>query len=283
MEKNESKEVEVIEHDDSLPEVVSEQSKELQQSASTHLAAQSQADRLLEMAISNGTDMAQLEKLLELKEKYDREEARKAFTAALAAFKSEEISIKKDRTVGFNSNDGSQQINYSHASLGNIIKTATPVMSRHGLSARWLTEQGEGGVTVTCILTHKDGHSESTKLFAAPDNSGKKNAIQQVASTITYLERYTFLAITGLAVEEQDDDGASSAQEVAPVAIVSEDQALKLHSKIIDNGISMDIFMKWFLKAFKTIGCQSIDDLPVDLYGKVDGKIDETIANMKKS
>jgi hypothetical protein len=51
------------------------------------------------------------------------------------------------------------------------------------------------------------GHSESTSLTAAPDTSGSKNSIQAVGSTITYLERYTLLALTGLAAQGQDDDG----------------------------------------------------------------------------
>jgi hypothetical protein len=34
-----------------------------------------------------------------------------------------------------------------------------------------------------------------------------KNAIQQVASTTTYLQRYTLLAITGMSTKGMDDDG----------------------------------------------------------------------------
>jgi len=43
----------------------------------------SQPDRLLEMAISKGADMAQLEKFMDLKERHDKNEARKDFTLAL--------------------------------------------------------------------------------------------------------------------------------------------------------------------------------------------------------
>jgi len=47
----------------------------------------SQPDRLLEMAISNGADMAQIEKFLDLKERYDKEQARKAYHASFSDFK----------------------------------------------------------------------------------------------------------------------------------------------------------------------------------------------------
>ena len=52
---------------------------------------------------------------------------------------------------------------------------------------------------MTCVLSHRDGHFEETTLTAGRDDSGKKNAIQQVGSTITYLQRYTLKAALGLA------------------------------------------------------------------------------------
>jgi hypothetical protein len=51
------------------------------------------------------------------------------------------------------------------------------------------------------------GHSERTPLEASPDASGGKNGIQAVGSTVTYLQRYTLLSATGMAVQDQDDDG----------------------------------------------------------------------------
>jgi hypothetical protein len=53
-------------------------------------------------------------------------------------------------------------------------------------------------------------------MEAGADVSGKKNAIQSVASSITYLSRYTLLAATGLAaVDMPDDDGAGYDQPEA--------------------------------------------------------------------
>ncbi len=77
-------------------------------------------------------------------------------------------------------------------------------LAAHGFSHRWDTKQADGRIEVSCILTHNLGHSESTTLEASPDSSGKKNAIQQVASTVTYLQRYTLLAACGLATKDMD-------------------------------------------------------------------------------
>jgi len=209
----------------------------------------SQPDRLLEMAISKGADMAQLEKFMDLKERYDKNEARKDFTQSLSAFKAEGVAIGKDKEVSYSGTF------YTHASLGNIISTATPILSKHGFSHRWETGQSDGIITVKCILTHSSGHSESTSLQCGADVSGKKNPIQAIASTITYLERYTFLAITGLAVQDQvDDDGASFGLE-----IISEDQVTVLNDLIDEVKADKANFLK-YLKV------KSLDELPVSKY-----------------
>jgi hypothetical protein len=232
----------------------------------------SQADRLIELAITSNADISQLDKLLDLKERYDREEARKQFTAALAQFKAEDVQIGKDKMVGYKNRDGTFT-GYAHATLGNVVGTAVPLMSKHGLSHRWNVVQKDGMVEVTCILTHKGGHSESVSMFAAPDDSGKKNSIQQVASTVTYLERYTFLSITGLAVEDQIDDDGQQAEAV--VEYINEDQVNALHSKIVDHDLDMDIFLRWL--ATSAIRADKLENIPADLFKTVMSRVDAGI------
>jgi hypothetical protein len=86
-------------------------------------------------------------------------------------------------------------------------------MAKHGLSFDWDIHQTAGMITVDCIVTHKLGHSKKVTMSGAPDTSGKKNAIQQAASTITYLQRYTLLAATGMSTKDEDDDGAGGADD----------------------------------------------------------------------
>jgi len=179
---------------------------EQQDSSILELQQQSQSPiQVVKELTAAGVSMEDLKQMLALQKEYEANEARKAFHLALSDFKSEDILIVKDKTVSFEIQGGGTT-SYDHASLGNIVKIAVPFMSKHGLSHRWEIEQKDARVFVTCILTHRLGHSEKVTLDASPDSSGKKNAIQQVSSTITYLERYTFLAITGLAVEDMNDD-----------------------------------------------------------------------------
>lgn len=161
-------------------------------------------------AMANGGSLEQIEKLLDLQLKWEANEARKAFVADMAAFKQNPPTIKKDKAVGYHTKEG-DFVGYKHATLGNVTDAIVEGLAKHGFSHKWDVDQHGEMVRVTCRITHRMGHSEDVSMSAANDNSGRKNPIQQVASTITYLQRYTLLAATGLATHDQhDDDGASA-------------------------------------------------------------------------
>lgn len=161
--------------------------------------------QLLAMAVQQGADLDRLEKLMDLQERWEANEARKAFTAAMTGFKAEPIQIIKAKHVEFRARDG-DVTSYNHAELSDITDAVGPALAKHELSYRWDIRQEGPAITVECILTHVRGHSERVTMTAPPDASGKKNAIQQVASTTTYLQRYTLLAITGMSTKGMDDD-----------------------------------------------------------------------------
>ena len=153
-------------------------------------------------------DVAKLEKLLAMKERWEADEARKAFNVAFSAIKAEAIEIVKNRTV----TDGPLK-NKKYAELFSVVNAVTPALSRHGLSASWkLTKDDKDWIEVTCTIRHVLGHSEVVSMGAPPDQGGAKNAVQARASTITYLERYTLKAACGLAEQGDDNDGNGGAR-----------------------------------------------------------------------
>lgn len=151
-----------------------------------------------------GGNIDQLNHMMDLQDRWEANEARKAFTVAMTGFKAEPVQILKRKNVSFN------DVSYNHAELSDVTDGIGPALAKHQLSYRWNIRQEGSAIKVDCILTHVKGHSETVTLSAAPDASGKKNAIQQVASATTYLQRYTLLAITGMSTKGMDDDGRSS-------------------------------------------------------------------------
>lgn len=169
---------------------------------------------MLAIAVQQDADLDLLQKLMDLQERWEANEARKAFVRAMAAFKANPPEILKRKHV--NIPGGAK---FAHATLAEVVDASVAEMSKHGLSHRWATRQEDGAIIVTCIVTHDAGHSESNELRAAPDDSGKKNSIQQVASTVTYLERYTLMAALGLAAKDMDNDGNGAGRKADPVEV----------------------------------------------------------------
>ena len=168
------------------------------------LPAPAGPDNLLALAVANGASMETLERLMALKERIEAQQAHRAYTEAMAEFKRNPPEILKRKLVSFKTDKGKTE--YHHAELGDVCNAVVSALAQHGFSHSWKVDQANQ-IEVTCVITHKLGHSESVMLRAGPDTSGGKNTIQGIASAVTYLERYTLLASVGLATNSMDHDG----------------------------------------------------------------------------
>ncbi len=167
-------------------------------------------------ALDPAFDVGKLQALMDMKARWDANEARKAYVAAMANFKANPPEILKRKLVEYKDANGTVGTTYKHAELADVTAAVIQPLAQSGFSHAWATKQLEGGmIEVTCTLTHRLGHSESTTLKSGADQSGKKNNIQAIASTVTYLERYTLLMATGLATKGLDDDGRSAEAQPA--------------------------------------------------------------------
>lgn len=164
---------------------------------------------MIQLAIQQNADIDKLARLMELHERWEKNEARKAYDVAMTAFKRNPPGIQKNKHVRFDTQKGVTE--YDHATLDHVTDSISERLSAYGLSHRWEVSQKEDGISVTCIIRHELGHSESTTLKGPADMSGGKNAIQAIGSAVTYLQRYSLLAATGLAAKNGDDDGNSGA------------------------------------------------------------------------
>lgn len=169
---------------------------------------------LIQTASSAGASIEQMERLFDLQLRWEENEARKAFNQAFADFKAEGVRLVKTKRVHFTSQKGTTD--YKHAELGYICDTVTPLLSKYGLSHSWTVAQEGSNITVSCKISHSAGHSEITTMTATPDESGNKNKIQAVGSTVTYLQRYSLLSALGLGTNESDNDGAGVKQRQKP-------------------------------------------------------------------
>jgi hypothetical protein len=125
-------------------------------------------------------------------------------SAALVAFQTECPSVSFDKT--------NPAFKSRYASLAAILKTITPVLSKHGLAIVQFPVSADGKVGCVTRIIHESGESmEETLLLPLA-----KNDPQGAGSAITYARRYGLSGALGI-VADDDDDGEAAMGRAAAV------------------------------------------------------------------
>lgn len=212
-----------------------------------------QYQKLMEIALTTDAGIEKLEKIMMLQENWEAKEAKKTFIIALSSFQAECPTIKKSKPVEYNG-----KVMYKYAPIEDVITQVGALIASNGLSYRFEQDQSNGIIGITCIVSHIDGHSESNRMESQPDNSGKKNPIQSIGSTVTYLKKYTFLGSFGIATADEDLDGRMAKVQGD---FLSDEQIATIEDLLG----SVDANRGKFLAFFKT---DSVLDLPLSKYNQ---------------
>jgi hypothetical protein len=196
---------------------------------------------MLSRAMMSGAAPDVLEKLLALQERWENNQARKAFDEAIAAARAEIPPIRKNKTVSF----GAGKTAYKHEDMAEIERTILPILSKHGINYRFRSTVVDKMIIVTCMLS-KGGYREENSLPGPADTSGSKNAIQAIGSTVTYLQRYTLKEALGLSASD-DDDAVSASNgngngNGRGASLLTDEQASEITDAIEASGRDLDWF-----------------------------------------
>lgn len=157
-----------------------------------------------------------LRELMQLQRDWEKDNARKAYAAAFVALKAAlPPFIDKDAEVDFTGSSG-KRTNYRHASFAGVSIAIKDHLAAHGFALFFpdpIVSADGRLITVKARLLHMAGHFEEATLSGPPDESGSKNKNQAVASTVTYLQRYTTLALLGIATKDMPEPGSEPASK----------------------------------------------------------------------
>lgn len=173
-------------------------------------------------ALNPSVDIDKMERLLQMQERIMDRNARAAYAAALAQMQPE-LPIIAERG-GIKDRSGSVQSRY--ALWEDVVGIITPILSKYGFALSFRTGNEGDKVSVTGVLSHRDGHSELTSLTLPVDTSGSKNAVQSVGSSTSYGKRYTTAALLNLRTGEPDDDGRDGGYQRIDASQVADLRAL---------------------------------------------------------
>jgi hypothetical protein len=182
------------------------------------------------MALQRELDNHQLA-LMQERRRMDEEDrklaAKLAFDAAMSKLRGHNVIIPKTKEVVQTARGGGPGPRFWQSEYDVVCQMLSPALADCGLGFRHDMQFGQREwkadgsnpdvpagtlifipwVTVTCHLTHRDGHTESLTLEGPPDSSGSKNPLQEMQSSASYLKRQSLLAITGTATGGEDDEG----------------------------------------------------------------------------
>lgn len=216
---------------------------------------------MLAAALERGASLDMIDKLISLGERTQAMQARNAFHLAMAAACAEMPVLKKNKTVDFTGKTGIRTY-YKHEDLSEVVGTVAPILARHGLYHRFDTRVEQRAVTVTCIISHKDGYQIENTLSGGADESGNKNPVQAITSTITLLSRATLKAALGLAASEDDDGRGGKADDEPPPPMVSADQIETITKAITFKGRTVEALCRH-------IGVETLADIYASKFSDV--------------
>lgn len=194
---------------------------------------------LLAVAVENNLDPDRLGKLMDLQERWERNQAEKAYAVAMHAAQQAMPKVHKGSK---NSQTGS-----TYAALEDVQSVARPVYSAHGFSMNY----GEGDCPVekfkrtVCDVRHVGGHCVRYHLDLPIDGVGAKgnaignmNPVQACISTTSYGQRRLCCMIWNITLSDEDDDGQAG-------ATITEEQIATLNEWIESTNADVPRFLSW--------------------------------------
>lgn len=206
------------------------------------------------MASDPNVDVDKLERLMQMRERAIERQAKADFDAAMADLQPELP------TIGERGNAAGR---YTYALWEDINTAIKPVLQKHGFALTFRTDFKDG-ITVTGVLSHRAGHREETSITLPSDSSGSKNAVQAVASSVSYGKRYTAGALLNLTSHGEDDDAYRAAVET-----ITEEQEIQINDMLEATGSDKAKFLKWLkVDSVSTIPAKSFNSVMATLRAK---------------
>lgn len=183
-------------------------------------------------------DIERMERLLQMHERLVAKQGEAAYAEALARLQPK-LPIIQERGA-IKNNAGTVQSKY--ALWEDIVGVITPILAEEGFSLSFRIAHPDGKIEVTGVLTHQRGHSERTPILLPADTSGSKNAVQAVASSVSYGKRYTAGALLNLRSGELDDD----AQTASTPLPLSADQVAQVERRLKEANVDRKGFLEFW-------------------------------------
>jgi hypothetical protein len=152
-------------------------------------------------------DIDKMERLIQLQERVQAQRAKVAYDTALAELQPR-LPVITERGKILNKE---REVQSTYAFWEDVNEQIRPLLADAGFALSFRAgTAADGKLLVTGILKHREGHEETCELPLPHDSSGSKNAVQAVASSLSYGKRYTAFSLLNITTRGEDDDGQTA-------------------------------------------------------------------------
>lgn len=164
----------------------------------------SSVETFISQAIQAQVPIETLERLLAMRKEVRADQAREAFTMAMAKFQKECPVIAKTKPVKNKSGD----VTYKYAPLDSIILQVKQALGNNDLAYDFDERKSEDGTKLTaiCTITHSMGHSKSASFEVEIGTEAYMTDTQKYGARMTFAKRYAFCNVLGIATGDEDTD-----------------------------------------------------------------------------
>ncbi len=166
--------------------------------------ADNSIEGFIKEAIKQKLPIETMKEFLAMRKEVREDQAREAFTQAMASFQAECPVIAKTKEV----KNKSGVVTYRYAPLDSIILQVKDVLGKHHLAYDFSEERDKeaGTVTVTCTVTHSMGHTKSSSFTVEIGDEAYMTDTQKYGARNTFAKRYAFMNVFGIATGDEDTD-----------------------------------------------------------------------------
>jgi len=185
-----------------------------------------------------------IEKFLAMHERIEANNARKAYHAAVAEFKRTCPKIvRRSENQQFSVVRNGVKRASRFASREDIDAAIVPALAAVGLSYRFGDMRIENGeMIIACIVSHADGHSETSTVAGVKINSPAGSSdLQKLGAAQTYAMRYAVIQALGLSSVDEDLDG-NEEEDATPI---NESQRADIEITLSETKADVAAFLKW--------------------------------------
>ncbi len=201
-------------------------------------------------------DVAVLERMTDLVERWRKEQAAEEFSRAITGFQSEMPMVRKWRSTA--AKEGSD-FKYKFASYDDVMRVAGPLLAKYKIVVTFDTAPPDKpGICGVCHI--RVGRHVETSTLYLPIPQMKANEVQRFLGAVKYFQRGLLCMALNIVTTDEDNDAATQ------FAGLTDEQVLQIEELLAEckdagQPVDMKAMYAWLAEEAKT-GIAGIDDVP---------------------